>query len=452
MNAIPEIRPQGLPLVGRPFLSPLGETPSADMMAQTPPPVKKSPLLALFLVALVDMLGLGIVIPLFAPLVVGPDSIVPWLGDAGQKVALGVLLAAYPLAQFFGAPILGALADKRGRKPVLEISLAGSLLGWVAFCAGVALRDPWILLAGRAVSGFTGGNMAVVYSSVADVSRPEDRARNYGLIGLAFGVGFVFGPFLGGTLSEIPFFGLEKVTPFAATAALTLANMAFVRFAFQETLREKVAHRIHPFSGFVSLWNAFRDRNLGGILLVMLLYACGFTFFTQFFQVFLQEKFSFGERAVGLLFGYTGLWIGVSQGLLVKPATKRLGHVGTLRWAVPVSGLAVLALLLVPRAWQLYAALPFLALANGLANPNFSAATSERAGGRQGEIFGINQAVQAFSQSVPPLLSGFLATFWTGMPMAVAVALMLAAGVALLFFRDLPARPGAAEPEPAFPA
>ena len=188
--------------------------------------LKGNPLLAVFMTIFIDMLGVGILIPVFPLLILpnSPDNILPtgWTIQQGF-ILFGWLSAAYPLAQFFAAPILGQLADRYGRKKILAISITGTMFGYILFAIGIATHNIPLLFASRILDGFTGGNISVAQAAIADISTAKNRARNFGLIGMAFGLGFILGPYVGGKLADpsvISWFNAQ--TPFYFTAALCL--------------------------------------------------------------------------------------------------------------------------------------------------------------------------------------------------------------------------------------
>jgi DHA1 family tetracycline resistance protein-like MFS transporter len=229
----------------------------------------KNPIFPLLLTIFIDLLGVGIVIPILAPLFLIPfTSILPASYTHDQRVLLmGILSASYPLAQFLGAPLLGALSDRYGRKPLLILSLIGTLAGYLLFGLGVITKSLPLLFLGRIIDGFTGGNISIAQSAIADITKPENRARNFGFIGMAFGLGFVLGPYIGGKLidpSIVSWF--SQSTPYFFTALLTTINIGLVIFLFPETIKEKVKSKIKLLSGFINLKKAFLIKNLRTLL------------------------------------------------------------------------------------------------------------------------------------------------------------------------------------------
>ena len=208
-------------------------------------------MLAIFTTVFIDLLGFGILIPVF-PLLISPGSpfrVTPegWSFTQGL-IMLGWLQAIYPFCIFVAAPILGQMSDRHGRRPVLAASIFGTSVGYVLFAIGISTANIPLLFAARALDGITGGNLAVAQAAIGDVSTNENRAKNFGLLGAAFGLGFIIGPYLGGRLSspDASFYGLfdtpswfDATTPFWFAAIIALANGVSVLVTFPETLKEK---------------------------------------------------------------------------------------------------------------------------------------------------------------------------------------------------------------------
>ena len=172
----------------------------------TKPAKKKvSPILAVFITVFIDMLGIGIIIPITPNLFLNPAQSIlpPEFSEHSRNILYGFFAATYPFFQFFGAPILGTLADRFGRRKILQISLVGTFIGYVLFAFAIQSKLIWLLFLSRARPGCTGGNISIALAALADVSKPEEKAKNFGLVGMAFGLGFILGPTLGGILSSM---------------------------------------------------------------------------------------------------------------------------------------------------------------------------------------------------------------------------------------------------------
>jgi DHA1 family tetracycline resistance protein-like MFS transporter len=213
---------------------------------------RKNPMTTIFLTVFIDLLGFGILIPVF-PLLISKNSpfrVTPEGWSFTQRlIMLGWLQAIFPFFIFIAAPILGQMSDRHGRKPILAVSIFGTAVGYVLFAIGISTANIPLLFASRALDGLTGGNLAVAQAAIGDVSTHENRAKNFGMLGAAFGLGFIIGPYLGGRLSapNHSFYGLFNTpswfgatTPFWFAAILSLANCISILTLFPETIKEKV--------------------------------------------------------------------------------------------------------------------------------------------------------------------------------------------------------------------
>jgi len=393
----------------------------------------------LFFTIFLDLVGFGIAIPILAPLFLSSFAIIPFgVPLSIRAIIYGFVVATYPLFQFFGAPILGALSDRYGRRSILILSLVGTLVGYLLTGIGIMQHDLWLLFLSRAIDGFTGGNISIAQSAIADVSDERSKARNFGLIGMAFGLGFILGPFIGGKLADPSVLSwFNSATPFWAAALLAGINILLVRRYLPETLHTKILTPVSLFTGFRNLGRALKFTHLRTIFLVTFLLTLGFNFFTQFFQVFLIERFQFTQGDIGNLFAYMGLWIAITQGLVNRPLSRRF----TPEQIVSVSALCLglaLPLLLLPRhAALLYVIFPLIAISNGLTHPNSVAIVSNLADEEsQGEILGINQSIQSFAMVLPPLIAGFISTLHVSLPiLAGSVLTLIAWWVFVCIFR-----------------
>lgn len=397
----------------------------------TPPatPDNKSRILPIFLTIFIDMLGVGIIIPVFPALFfdVSTSLFDPSVSEASRSILYGLLVAAYPFMQFFGAPLLGSLSDRYGRKPVLMISLLGTMVGYVLFALAIYEENIWLLYLSRMLPGFTGGNISVILSSIVDVSDEQSRTKNFGLVGMAFGLGFILGPFIGGVLADdavVSWF--THATPFWFTAALTLLNIAFVHFNFGETLQQRRESKLSLFTGFRNVAKSFAIPNLRVIFSVVLLLSLGFSFFTQFFSVYLIQKFQFTELKIGQLYAWIGIWLAITQGLTVRLLARRFHSAQLLNVSILGMSLA-LGLLLVPdKAIWFYLINPLIATFQGITSPNMTSVISMQAGSeRQGEILGINQSMQSLGQIIPPLIAGYINAIDVRLPLLAATVLTL---------------------------
>src|SRR5512134_217606 len=260
----------------------------------------------IFSVVLLDVIGLAILMPVQA-------YIVRQYSDEALMVAMIPVL--YAGAQFFAAPFLGKLSDRYGRRPVLLISILGSAAGYFLFGLGGAL---WVLFLARLIDGFTAGNASIAGAYVADVTPPQERARNYGFIGMAWGLGFILGPTLGGLLSEI-----SLNAPAYAAGILSLLSAVVGYFILPESLpierREAKRLRLADLNPFTSIFDLLRRPTVGGLLLAQCLFFFVFNGNNSMLPLFMIEKFSAQPWQVAMLFATGGIVMAVMQGALVGP-------------------------------------------------------------------------------------------------------------------------------------
>jgi MFS transporter, DHA1 family, tetracycline resistance protein len=395
-----------------------------------------------------DVLGVGILIPVLPQLVFNIFQPAGFSYNT-SLILLGWLTGIYPLMQFLATPILGQLSDRYGRKPVLGFSIAGTALGYIIFAIAILTKNIPLLFFGRAFDGITGGNLSVARAVIADVSAPEHRARNFGMIGGAFGMGFVMGPYIGARLAvpHADFFGLfhtpgwfDSATPFWFTAILSAINMVVMLLILPEThqhINKKL--KLTWTKSLDNIRKAAARPNLRVILSAEFLFWGGFTFFTTFFQILLIQKLHFKTNNVGDFFAYIGISIALAQAILVPITVKYFKSHNILRVSLLGNGIALFLQLLPHNTSQLLLVAPTIAIFNGLTMANASALVSLSAKREeQGELLGIEASVQALAQAVPAIISGYIATMGVNMPVVVGGFVILAAALVYNLFYRVP--------------
>jgi multidrug resistance protein len=287
----------------------------------------RSPLLVLFLTVFIDMVGFGIVIP-----------VLPLYAERFQAspMAIGWLTGIYSGMQIIFTPILGKLSDRFGRRPVLMLSLAGTAVGFALM--GIA-ESLVLLFVARIISGITGGNIAIPQAYIADVTTPETRSKWMGMIGAAFGLGFTFGPMIGGIMSRISY-----SAPFYFAAALTVANVILLYFILPESLPKE--HRAKPHAD-APVVEVFRHGNgwlFGLVVATYFFLIVGFTIMTAFFALFTFRRFGYDAHANGYLFGFIGIVTVIVQGGLIGRLVAMFGETALARTGLVITA-ASLALL-----------------------------------------------------------------------------------------------------------
>lgn len=382
-------------------------------------PSPKTRLTILFLTVFVDLVGFGIVLPLL-----------PFYADrfGASGLEIGFLVTVYSLAQLFLAPIWGRLSDRHGRRPILLVGLVGSALSYVVFAYAGSLL---VLFASRIMAGVGGANVSVAQAYIADITPPEERAGSMGLIGAAFGLGFIFGPALGGALAPVSW-----EAPGLAAAALCFGNAILAFFLLPESLAESEDAERRAASAVPvrldDLRTALRSPRLLRILGLSFFFVVAFSCMQPTFPLFGETRFGLEERTVGYLFAFLGLISAIMQGGLVRALVPRLGEATLIRaCALPfIGGLVVIAY--APSMPVLLAGLALLAVGFGGTLPSIHSLLSRVAPEElQGSVLGVGQSVSALARVVGPLVAG-----WSFDVLGLASPYLVAAGiggVALLF-------------------
>ncbi len=417
-------------------------------MEQTQSGVENKALPIVLFTVFLDVLGIGILLPVMPQLIYKIFVPAGFTFDQGL-ITLGWLTAIYPLMQFFATPILGQLSDRYGRKPLLGFSLFGTAVGYVIFAMAILTKNIPLLFVGRAVDGITGGNISVARAVIADVTAPEHRARNFGLIGASFGMGFVMGPYIGARLAtpNADILGLfhtpswfSPSTPFWFTAALSLINTALLLTILPETHQH--INKALKVAWNKSVSNIVKAAQLPGLRTIFtaeFFFWGGFTFFTTFFQILLIQKLHFNTGNVGDFFAYIGICIALSQVIIVPIVGKRLKGHQILRFSLIGNGIALFLQLLPNTGGQLLLVAPFIAIFNGLTMANASALVSLSADRKmQGEVLGIEASVQALAQAIPAAISGYIATVDVNMPVIVGGSIIVIGGIIFNVFYRAP--------------
>ena len=335
-----------------------------------------------------DLVGFGIVVPILG-------RYAERFGANGLQV--GLMFASFSVAQMVFAPILGRISDKVGRKPVIVFSLIGTAVGSFVTGAAGAL---WVLFLGRILDGASGASVSVAQGAVADIAPPEQRAKLMGMLGAAFGVGFVVGPVLGGLAAlggpHVPFY-------VAGTIAAINAVAAMIRLP--ETKPENIVRREPTKS------TAARSPILVRFAFAGLISSLAFSGFEATFSLFGSERFNLTEGSTALVFVLVGVVLVATQGGLIGPLTARFGSRLLLRGGLATVGIGLLVLALTPSmGWSmLIIALVLLSLGQGLASPSSTSLVTEAAPvDRRGEALGYQQSVGAFGRVAGPVLAGAL--------------------------------------------
>jgi len=392
-----------------------------------------SRLTIIFLTIFIDLIGFGIVLPLlpFYATDFGADPLV-----------IGLLVAMHPAMQFLFGPIWGRLSDRIGRRPILLLGLVGSGLSYLLF--GLATNLTW-LFASRIMQGIAGANIPVAQAYIADSTNLENRTRGMGLVGAAFGLGFIAGPAIGGLLVN---FGYAAPGIFAA--ALSLANAGAAFFYLPESLsteaRASAASEGAP--GLVSrlkLAASFgRHPAIGTLMAIFVLATFVFAAFTTVFPLWIEIKLDYDAQHAGYLMAYLGLLMAIVQGRLIGPMAR---HFGERRLLVIGTTVLILGYALMPLADTLpilCAVLVLIALGSGLNWPTATSLASQHAPiDRQGGVLGVMQSLSALGRMLGAVWAGWVFGTWRpATPFTLSAVIMsLAAAFAILFMIKAPAPP-----------
>jgi MFS transporter, DHA1 family, tetracycline resistance protein len=389
-------------------------------MSQGGPKAGKGALGFIFSVVLLDVIGLAILMPVQA-------YIVRQYSDEAIMVAMIPVL--YAGAQFFAAPLLGKLSDRYGRRPVLLISILGSALGYFLFGIGGAL---WVLFLSRLIDGFTAGNASTASAYVADVTPPQDRAMNFGFIGMAYGLGFILGPALGGLLSEI-----SLNAPAYAAGILSLLSAVVGYFILPESLpkekRETQPLRLVDLNPFASVFELLRRPTVGGLLIAQCLFFFVFNGNNNMLPVFMIDKFAVEPWQIAVLFAVGGIAMAIMQGGLVGPLVKRFGEKPLAVNSLLLQTLATIGTVSVPALWMLYPIGVINCLGTGLIWPTLGALLANSVSyEEQGKVSGVGTALGSLMSVFGPLWAGAaydriapVAPFWIGSLIFMLAGLLL---------------------------
>ncbi len=353
-----------------------------------------SPLPILLLTVFVDMVGFGIVVPVL-PLYTERFDASPF--------AIGMLLAVYSGMGFIFSPIVGALSDRLGRRSILLLSTIGQATGF--FIMGAANSLIWLFVA-RIIDGIFGANVSATQAYVADVTPPDDRSRAMGLLGAAFGVGFIFGPLIGGVLSQI-----SLSAPFHFAAGLAAANAVLIFFVLPESLPIQDDSR----SDRETIVTLFR-QGLGAVIVPLMaayfFMMTGFSILTAFFAIFTEDRFGYNASANGYIFAGIGLIAVVVQGALIGPLVKNFSEKRIAMAGLSILACSMFALPLAQTTIVLLLVGAGIAVGNSFVNPTINGLVSRSANKYwQGRVLGLMQASASLGRFFGPPLGGWLLAF-----------------------------------------
>jgi MFS transporter, DHA1 family, tetracycline resistance protein len=382
--------------------------------------VKKRALRIIFLIMLMDVVGMSIMFPV-APYIVQRYS--------SEALMVTMMTVIYAGAQFFAAPALGKISDRVGRRPVLLFSVLGSAIGYFIFGIGGAL---WVLFLGRLIDGITGGNISTASAYLIDISKPEERAKNFTLLGMAYGVGFILGPALGGVLGH-----WRLDLPVYTAGIIFLISTALVYYQLPESLpvgrRTRNKMRMNDLNPFASVARMMVKPGLGLILLIVALFNFSFDGVNSITGVFLKNKFGASPLAIGLLMVSVGIATAFVQAVLMDRSVRRHGEKRMALVGLLASVIGWPLIALAPALWMLF---PITFLQSGITGfiwaTTGAMAASYVVDHEQGQLAGVNAAVAGLMAMLGPLWAGAAydhvaptAPYWMGAAILVIACVLL---------------------------
>lgn len=370
---------------------------------------RKRALAVVFLIVFLDLLGAGILIP------VTPFLVRPYSTDA---LAVGLLTFSFSAAQFLAAPILGVWSDRYGRRPVLLASIFGTGVGYVMFGLAGSL---WVMYLSRVIDGITGGNISTAQACIADLSAPEERAKNFGLIGAAFGLGFIIGPALGGILAKI-----SLAAPAFAAAGMSLVTLICAWFYLPESLppenRTPASTTKAQLNPIKQILGALRRPELRTLLYAFFAVNFAMAGLQTNFGVFALERFGVGPGQAAVIFACIGVTGALTQGVLIRRLAAKFDGFPLALIGVVVAVLGFIGVSVAPRLMWIYPSCIVIAFGMGLLGPSITGLLSRRVTSReQGAILGISQSMGSLTRAIGPVWAGAIYDFvgqsspyWTG--------------------------------------
>ena len=352
------------------------------------------PVLFIMFTVLIDAMGIGLIMPVMPDLMVEVGG-----GTLGAAAFWGGLLStSFAAMQFLFGPVVGGLSDRFGRRPILLVSLVAMAADYLLMAVAGTI---WLLLIGRIIGGITAATHSTANAYIADISKPEDKSANFGLIGAAFGIGFVLGPLIGGLLAE---YGTRA--PFYAAAVLAGLNALFGWVILKETVTDAIRRpfslkRANPFGAFKAL---SKLPMIGTLLGVYFVYSIAHTVYPAIWSYFGKERFDWDPATIGLSLGLFGIMMAFVQGFLIRPAINYLGERGTIIYGLFFDIIAFGFLSLVTSGTVALFFIPVAALA-GIVSPALQGLMSQAVGDdQQGELQGALTSLSALGMIISPML------------------------------------------------
>ncbi|MCB1826784.1 MAG: MFS transporter [Coxiellaceae bacterium] len=393
--------------------------------------------LPLFVVIFIDGMGLSLLFPILNSIIVDPVShfLSASTSTATRDFLYGLVVSVFMLCWFFGAAILGDLSDKVGRKISLIICLVGAFLGYLLSAVAIVSSSLTLLIIGRVIAGFTAGSQPIAQAAIVDISAPEHKARNIGLILLSVSLGFVFGPIIGGVLSEpkiVSWFNFQ--TPMYFAAAISLLNAAFLWLTFHETHETKGKLNIRFHYAINIFISAFKHKGIRYLSLVFLVMIFGWSNYFTFISMYMITHYKATPLQVSLFLAVMGCGFAVGCGVLVDYLTKRYSLKNLVVQGSIIAAIGILLSLCFEINWLPWVMTFFIAIAIAIAYSVILTIFSNQVDdNEQGWVMGVTGSIMALCFGITSLLTGAIASYGAGLPIGLGAVGLGLSGV-LMFF------------------
>jgi DHA1 family tetracycline resistance protein-like MFS transporter len=375
----------------------------------------RSPIFVLFVTIFIDLLGFGLIIPILPIFALELQA---------TSLQIGVIAGIYSLMNFVFAPFWGTLSDKIGRRPVMLISIFITMLAYVFFAFTSSL---WFLIISRIFAGIGSANISAAQAYISDITEPKDRAKNMGLIGAAFGLGFIFGPPAGGFLKSLS--GAGSVTLVGYFAATLCALNWLLAYAFlPESMKEKQHTKKFRFKPVADLIIELKKPIIRELFTINFLFITSFAMMQVTLAILWIEHYLLNEKQVGFVFMFMGLSSAIVQGGLVGILNKRFGEKQLLLMGAISMAIGLFSIPFVPVSYFLLQLISiiFIAFANGCITPAISSLISQTADKfEQGQVLGMNQSFGSLARVIGPILGGVLYDMHFGLPYIGGACIMI---------------------------
>jgi MFS family permease len=379
---------------------------------------KNKALIPIAIVVFVDLLGFSIILPLL-----------PYYADSfhASNEMIGYLVASYSICQFLAAPILGGMSDRFGRRPLLIYSQFGSFVGFILL--GLANSLPLLFLS-RIVDGVSGGNISIASAYIADVTEPKDRSGAYAIIGIAFGVGFLIGPAIGGTLAHN--FGYSVPAFVAAFFSLCSTTLTIFYLKEHQHVRDETVRT--GLSYYTRIVDYLKIKDLKAYLYTFLFFALPFSLYVSMASLYMKRKFGVDEQTVGFFLAYVGILGIIYQGAFIRPLVKRFGDLKLMRIGMVALALGIGSIFFVEHFWQMFVTAAVFSFGTGIVRPTLTSLIVSTAPiNRRGGVQGVTSMLESASRSVSPILGGWILQLFIPNFIGLAGFVLAFAGVIFAF-------------------